>query len=397
MRRLRFATILGFVAIIASFAAWIAVEVVMTPTADESLRTVAMFVAIAAASVVLAMLVQEATRGSLTRRIVGATVVGPILVAAAALIGARTMFISTHDAQFIAILVALATVLAVATVRVMSRPLVEDLDSLQNALGKMELGDMSARSELRGDDEVGRLGRSIDAVAERVEQSRAAKEKAEKERSFMLASLSHDARTPLTAMRAAIEALQDGVAPDPDRYLSSVERDLGAIEDIIENIFVLGRLEADQINLSLERLNLDDLIGEAIDVMAPVGERRGITVVHSGPSSDVEASRSETLRVLRNLLANAIRHAPDDSTVRVVTSINDDVQVHVLDDGPGFQSDFLPVAFDQFTRADEARDRTHGGAGLGLAVCKGLIDQLGGSMWALPGPGGKVGFSLRAP
>jgi len=395
MRRVRFVALLGAVAMVASFVAWAAVEVTMSPTADESVRTVAMFVAIAAASVLVAVVVQEVTRGSLTRRIVGATVIGPVLVAAAALIGARTMFISTHDAQFIAILVGLATALAVATVRAMSRPLVADLDSLQQALGKMELGDMSARSDLQGKDEVGRLGRSIDAIAERVEVSTKAKEKAEQERSFMLASLSHDARTPLTAMRAAIEALQDGIAPDPDRYLATVERDLGAIEDIVENIFLLGRLEADQIDLSIEQLDLGDLITEAIDVMAPIGERRGIVVSHDGPTALVQASRSETLRVLRNLLANAIRHAPEDSTVWVVTSIDDDVQVHVLDEGPGFGEDFLPVAFDQFTRADAARDRAHGGAGLGLAVCRGLIHQLGGSMWAFPGPGGKVGFSLQ--
>jgi len=369
----------------------------MSPTADERAKTLVMFFAVAGATIAVATITQELTRGSLTRRILGAAMIGPVLVAAATVIGARTMFLSVHDAQFIVILVALAAVLAVATVSVLSRPLIKDLDSLRRALSMMELGDMSARSDLARSDEVGQLGRSIDSIAERVELSRAAKERAEQERSFMLASLSHDARTPLTAMRAAVEALQDGVAPDPDRYLASVERDLGAIEDIVENIFVLGRLEADQVDLSLERLDLADLVNEAIDAMTPIGERRSIVLRHDGPTVDVHVSRSETLRVLRNLLGNAIRHAPDDSTVWVITSLEDLAHVHVLDDGPGFSQDFLPIAFDQFTRADPARDRAHGGAGLGLAVCKGLIDQLGGAMWAFPGPGGKVGFSLPSP
>jgi signal transduction histidine kinase len=97
---------------------------------------------------------------------------------------------------------------------------------------------------------------------------------------------------------------------------------------------------------------------------------------------------------MRNLVDNAIRHAPASSHVVVRVLNGDGATVEVIDDGPGFESDLLPAAFDTFVRSDPSRNRDTGGAGLGLAIAKGVIEAHGGSIWAAPGPGGRVGFRL---
>lgn len=395
--RLRLASVLGMIAVLGACAAWLTTEVVMAPTSPERTRMIAMFVAIGAVTVVVGIAIQELTRRSISRRILGATLIGPLVVSASAIVGARSMFISTHDAQFIVILIALATILAVGTVSLLSRPLVNDLARLQGAVTRMEKGDLSARSDIRAGGEVGDLGRSFDAMAERIEHTSDERDRVERERTFMLASLSHDARTPLTAMRVAVEALQDGMAPDPERYLHSIEQDLRAVEGLIENIFLLGRLDAGQVEVELESIPLTDLAEMALESMEPLAASAGVSLaIDAQAEVVVEASVLEALRVLNNLVSNAIRHSPEGGTVWIVVTNDESPQIHVLDEGPGFSKEFLPDAFDQFTRADPARDRAHGGAGLGLAVARGLVEKLGGSIWAFPGPGGKVGFSLRA-
>lgn len=398
MRRLgRVALMLSALAAFSALAAWLSLRALMAPPADESLAIFQMFAALGGVTVVLAMIASEVTAGSIGRRMLAATVIGPIVVAAAALVGARIMFIETHDAQFVVILVMFATVMALGTVSVLSRPLTRDLLQLERTVVRMGGGDLAARCELERSDEVGDLGRAVDAMAAQVESASAERDRIAAERTFMLASLSHDARTPLTAMRAAVEALQDGMAPDPVRYLNSVEKDLTAVEAIIENIFVLGRLDADELDLDFEEFDLVELVDAAVEAMEPLATASSINLKIDHPGLvPVNASHTETMRVLCNLLSNAIRHSPADGDVWVMVSNDEETpQVHVLDDGPGFDAEFLPMAFEQFTRADPARDRAHGGAGLGLAVAQGLVQKLGGAIWAFPGPGGKVGFSLR--
>lgn len=391
--RLRLAIGGGVLAICGAAAAWLTTEVVMTPTSPERTRLIAMYVAIGAATVVVALAVQELTRGSISRRLLGATLIGPLVVAVTAIVGAQTMFLSAHDAQFIIILIALVATLAVGVVSMLARPLIRDLERLRRVADEMGQGNFGARSEVGRRDELGDLGRAFDTMADRLEESSAERQAAEESRQFFMTSLSHDARTPLTAMRAAVEALLDGMAPDPERYLRSIEKDLHGVEAIIENMFVLGKLDAGQVVFEPVDLDIAELVDVCIEGLVPIAVAADLTLQRTGPASvPVRGSWVEMERVVQNLLSNAIRHSPAGShiTVDVTTSGS----VEVLDEGPGFAEDFVDTAFEQFTRAETARDRAHGGAGLGLAVARGLVEGLGGRIWASPGPGGRVGFSL---
>lgn len=394
--RTRIALWLGVLGVAAAGLAWLATELVMAPDGAERQRLVAMFAALAIGSVVVGLALYQATRRRLNRRILITALAGPAIVSGATIVGARSMFISTHDTQFVIILISLAAALAASVVTTLAQPLVSDLDELRSVAERLGAGDLSARAGLDRSDEVGDLAQSIDAMARRISDAQQQRDAAERERSVMLASLSHDARTPLSAMRAALEAVQDGLSPDPERYLASIGYELEAVERIVDNIFVLGQLEAGRLAPTIATIDLVELANRCCASLAPLAEQNQVTIAVRAPAvCAARGADSEAYRVIQNLVGNAIRHSPPNGTVTVEILCEATPTLVVIDEGPGFDPSFVADAFQAFTRAEQARERSHGGAGLGLAVSKGIIDALDGQIWADAGPGGRVGFKLQ--
>ena len=196
-------------------------------------------------------------------------------------------------------------------------------------------------------------------------------------------------------MQAAVEALDDGVATDTARYYASLERDIDVLHGLVDDLFLLARLESGDVNLERVPSDLSEIADEVFEALEPIATRRNVTLVlEPRHSVVVETEPSAVSRVMRNLLDNAIRHAPDDSAVRVSIDADAGATVSVVDEGVGFGEDFVGSAFDSFSREDVSRTRETGGAGLGLAIARGLVDALGGDIWIDPGPGGKVAFRL---
>ena len=229
MNLFRIAAAFGALTAATAGAAWIGTEFVMAPSGGERNRLIAMYAAIAAAVFVVGISLVALTRRSLNRRILAVSIAGPVVVGVTTVVGAWSMFISSHDTQFVVILTALATALAALMVNMLSSPLLRDLKRISHAAKIVGEGDLTARTGIARNDELGELGYTFDSMADKIEQEASERERLESERLFMLSSLSHDARTPLTAMRAAVEALQDGLAPDPVRYLNSIEHDLSCL------------------------------------------------------------------------------------------------------------------------------------------------------------------------
>ena len=397
MTLFRIAAAFGLMTGLAAWAAWFGTDLVMAPSGTERTALISMYAAIAASVFVVGISLAVVTRRSLNHRILAVSIAGPLVVGFITIWGAQTMFTSSHDTQFVVILTALSTALAALLVNMLSSPLLRDLSRVSHAVKAVGEGDLSARTGVARTDEIGELGYAFDSMAEKLERSTTERKRMEDERQFMLSSLSHDARTPLTAMRAAIEALQDGMAPDPQRYLNSIEHDLSSIEAIVENLFVIGKLDAQQISLHIEALDLAEVARVAAESMGPVAKQREISFVVDAPEPVyVRAARIETERMINNLLSNSVRHSPNDAQVRIVVNNSPEPTLSVCDQGPGFPTEFVERAFEQFERADVARTRAHGGAGLGLAVVRGLAEAMGGRVWARPGPGGQVTFQLPA-
>jgi signal transduction histidine kinase len=186
------------------------------------------------------------------------------------------------------------------------------------------------------------------------------------------------------------------VAPDPDRYLAAMHTDIAALGALIDDLFVLTRLEAGDVELTMETVDLDELIETTIEAVVPVAEQRAVTVEAESDRLTVTGSWMALQRALRNLLDNAVRHTPEGTRVFVRGRAQEDsVEVTVADEGPGFPEEFRRHAFDSFTRADSSRARAGGGgAGLGLAIAKAIVEAHAGEIWIDDGGGGRVSFRL---
>ena len=387
---------LAVIATLAGLASTVAGEIVMAPTNEERNELILLLIAIAAAAIGITVIFSVFGPRSLTRRMLLAAISGPIVIAAALTVGSRSMFIASDDLPFLLILVAFASSLAIGVIYLLARPLTDDLAALTDVAQRVGSGDLDARADLSRMDEVGSLAAAIDAMVQQISTSNAQRDEAEHERSVTLASLSHDARTPLTSMRLATEALLDGVAPDPERYLRTISTDIAAVETLINDLFTIGQLEAGRLEL---RAGPMDAMTTVTDVTAQLGliaDAKDIELRVNGPGSlPVTADPAQLNRVLQNVITNAIRHAPEGDVIDIEVDSGDS-RISVLDGGDGFPPDFVEEAFQPFRRHDEARERAQGGAGLGLAVSKGIIDALGGRIWADPGPGGAVHIEIPA-
>ena len=182
---------------------------------------------------------------------------------------------------------------------------------MRDAANRVADGDLGARTGIRRPDELGAAASAFDGMAARLETN-------ERTRREFLAALGHDLRTPLAALRATVEALEDGVARDPDRYLRSMRADLDAMTHLVDDLALLATIEAGQLHVERERLDLTELADESIEALAPVAAQHGVTLrLEAVGGVHAIGGARELSRVIRNLIENAIRYAPAQSEVVV--------------------------------------------------------------------------------
>jgi two-component system, OmpR family, sensor histidine kinase BaeS len=321
------------------------------------------------------------------------------VVVASAVVAASTnaMLLSGAELRLVLAALLLGAALGVVLAVSVTGPLTSDLRQLAEAAELVANGDLEVRTQIDRHDEVGALANSLDRMVEQLAHLEAQRIRGEAARRRLLTSIGHDLRTPLASLQAAIEALEDGVAPDPQRYLRSMASDVHLFGSMVDDLFVLARLDAGELPLDRLPIELGELVDGAAEAVAPLAAKHDVEVAaHLDGTVAVVADAQALDRVLRNLLDNAIRHAPEGSTVEVAVVTDDGLAtVRVHDDGPGFPPEFIDRAFERFTRADDARERRGGGAGLGLAIARQLVEAHDGAICIEPGPGATVAFSLR--
>ena len=381
-------------------AAAMAEVLLAPPTTDERWHLLAI---LAAPAVVTAALVPVLRRWVASRASVAgaALVVGLCSLALGAVTtsaASNAMFLSSHDYRLFLVVLALSSGIALVVGSQLTRPLARDIARLGHVAEQVAAGDLTVRTGVRRKDEVGRTAVAVDAMVQTLQSAADERERLAAARQMLFTGIGHDLRTPLAAMRAAVESLQDGMAPDPDRYLGLVGNELNNVEALLDQLVEFARIEAGQRTITRESVSVAELAHEAIEALAPVGDRRQVRLElqASGPAM-VTANSLDISRVMRNLIENAIRHSPTASTVRVSVLDSDHdqafgpgVTARVVDEGAGFPSDFRDHAFEPFTRADPARATHTGHAGLGLAITRALVQQHGGQVWLGSAPGGDV-------
>lgn len=372
-------------------------EATMQPTGSDRLELATIFVVMAAASSAAALLLPIAARRSrkLTITVFALSLVSLVVVAFGLAVAASRMFISDHDLTVVLIVLGFGLLAALGFAVSASGALTSDLSHMAAATEEVAAGDLTARTNVTRADEIGQLARGIDEMATRLEEASRARADEDEQRRQFFAAVGHDLRTPLASAQVAVEALRDGVAEDPERYYVSLQRDIGALHSLVDDLFLLARIQAGDISIESMPTDLTDVADEAMEVLLPVATKEQVNLVLDAPTRVVVTTGPEAVsRVMRNLLDNAIRYAPRGSDVTVAVSHAGGASVTVRDEGPGFSEDFVDHAFDSLTRSDSDRNRETGGTGLGLAIAKGFVLALDGEIWAEPGPGGRVGFRL---
>lgn len=337
----------------------------------------------------------------LSLTVVALVSVGGLL--AGALGSAQAMFLSRHDVSVLLLVGVVAGSVGVATAIVLGRAVVAGSRALGvAAAGIGDGGYTPARGPLTG--ELATLDRQLAETSTRLEASRARERALEASRRELVAWVSHDLRTPLAGIRAMAEALEDGVVDDPatiDRYHAGLRREADRLAAMVDDLFELSRINASALQLSLQEVSLADVVSDALASATPVALAKGVRLM--GGASEtmpvVEGSLPELGRVLRNLLSNAIRHTPADGVVSVHVGADEhSAYVEVLDACGGIPLEDLPRVFDVAFRGTAARTPgDDGGAGLGLAIARGLVEAHRGEITIEnDGPGCRVLVRLPA-
>jgi len=380
--------------------ALLTIETVMQPTAGDRATFVLIFGGAALLSVVAGIALPRMTWRfrSLRTTVLLMSVSAALLVAVVVSVAASLMFLSSHDLRVVLIALAMSIAFGIVLSTAIANAFSRDLELLRATAQAVGAGKEDVSTSITRRDELGELARAFDAMTAQLAEATEARARTEAAQRSFLAAISHDLRTPLTAMRVALEALEDGMAPDPDRYLRSMSKDVEALSRLVDDVFLLSRIEAGRLDMESETVDIAELVDEAIEAMQPVADRSQVRLrLQRSGTSLARGGSAELGRVVRNLLDNAIRWTPEGSRVDVsVGRDNGSVTVSVSDEGPGFPPAFRPEALREFTRADVARARSHGGAGLGLAIARGLVSAHGGSLELGNGPGATVTFAIPA-
>lgn len=295
-----------------------------------------------------------------------------------------------------------AAVLAGAAGFVLFRRLRRRLEWLEDRVRRVAAGDLDARVEEPGADEIGRLGESFNVMAERLKESRETEVAADQQRRRFLADVTHDLATPLTSIRGYAETLLDpGVLKSPEEreeYIRFIHEEAVRMDRLVVDLLDLARVESGNVRLDLTRLDLAALARQEAARLQRAFEDAGLRLeVADAEPVFVAADARRTEQVVSNLLRNALAHVPRGGTVglRVERAPGAAARLIVEDTGPGFDEADLPFLFDRFYRGAPAR--TAGGTGLGLAIVRGIARAHGGEAAAENRPGGGARVVVTLP
>ncbi|HVQ18131.1 MAG TPA: HAMP domain-containing sensor histidine kinase [Actinomycetes bacterium] len=306
-----------------------------------------------------------------------------------------------EDAFSSALLISIAIALLAAVVAALvvswyfSRRVQRSIRDVASAAGEIAAGRHGARVPDPGlGGEFTTLAATFNALADRLEAT-------DTTRRRMLADLAHEMRTPLATIDAHLEAVEDGVRPVDQETIGVIRRSTRRLGRLAEDVTAVSRAEEGKLDISRVPVDASEIARAAVAV---AGDRFGAKKVHlqlhdDGNAGPLMVDPDRMGQVLGNLLDNALRHTDAAGTVTLTTRRHGAwVELVVADNGKGIAAEDLDHVFDRFYRVDSARDRNHGGSGIGLAIAKALVEAHGGRITAASkGPGQGAVFTVRLP
>ena len=277
----------------------------------------------------------------------------------------------------------LAAVAAIATAvgasLLVSRRIARPIHQLARASRRIADGQYSERVEARGQDELGELGTSFNAMAAALEQT-------DQRRMQLIGDVAHELRTPIATLRGYMEGLMDGVVQPSDQTWARLHGETGRLQRLVDDLQELSRAEAHQLSITPQRVALQGVVRIVVDRLRDDFVAKGVSLEMDVPDGlpRVIADSDRLVQVLTNLLTNALRYTPAPGRVGIQVTFagGRDVTVAVRDTGIGIAPEHLSHVFERFYRVDKSRSRALGGSGIGLTIARAAVEAMGGRMWA---------------
>ncbi|HET9772990.1 MAG TPA: HAMP domain-containing sensor histidine kinase [Acidimicrobiia bacterium] len=363
------------------------------------------------AGIVAAALLYALRRATIGVQAAVAALAAVLAVAIGVAWAASQMFLMKHDLRVLwVVLISAGTVGLIVAVLFGRRVATasRSVGEMARRLGESGPGaDLFGATRSRGGSAPGELAvlaAELKQTSARLAEAQAQASALERSRRELVAWVSHDLRTPLAGVRAMIEALEDRVVEDDEtvaRYYATMRREIDRLAGLVNDLFELSRIQSGTLSLDIESVALDELVGDAVAGAAIAASAKGVDLQGEigEPSPVVELSTPEMVRVVRNLLDNAIRHTPPGGVVLITAGLDptgQGAEVSVQDACGGIPERDLDSVFEMAYRGDAARTPGDGGGGLGLAVARGLVEAHHGEIVVQNhGPGCR--FTVRLP
>ncbi|MBM6675997.1 HAMP domain-containing histidine kinase [Olsenella uli] len=301
----------------------------------------------------------------------------------------------TNSYGAIATAAAIAALLACVIGYFVSRAISRPIQCITSTAKQIRNGDLTARSKVTGTDEVGQLGETFDDMAGTIERDLKLEHR-------LTGDVAHELRTPLMAMQATVEAMQDGVLPADDEHLEVVATEVRRLSRLIDAMLKLSRLENGTTELKSERTDLVYLVRSLVSSQHQLFHEKGLHLrfVDETPHGELYADVDPDLlrEAIVNLMSNAMRYTNADGWVKVsLRQDHSDVLIAVQDTGIGIAKEDIPQTFARFWRSDVSRERVSGGLGVGLAITKEIVDRHNGTILVESELGRGTTFTLRIP
>ncbi|MEA3192198.1 MAG: two-component system, OmpR family, sensor histidine kinase BaeS [Betaproteobacteria bacterium] len=308
------------------------------------------------------------------------------------LTGAADLSFQQEQQRSAWLIAALALALAALAAVVLARFFLQPLKRVAAATHRLAAGDYGTRVAVTSRDELGRLAEDFNRLAQALERNE------ELRRRFM-ADVSHELRTPIAVLRAGLEALEDGVRPLTRESLASLHGEVAALGKLVEDLYQLALADVGALTYRKERIGIGEVLEQAAEPFAARLAERQLSFekkFDSGPKVLADADRLG--QAFRNLLENAARYTDAGGRVRIgVRRVDGSVAVDFEDSAPGVPAEALPRLFERFYRVEGSRSRANGGAGLGLAIVRSVIEAHDGAIEAGASPLGGLRVTVMLP
>lgn len=347
------------------------------------------------------LLLRRFARAPITVHLVTVVVAAVASVVGGVMVATQAMYLTDRDARIALVIAITSGTVAVVTASLLGLEIARAARVLRGAAEDVGRGVPVERQPVP----VGEFRAVLDELAASDARLRAARDEIDRQehaRRELVTRIAHDLRVPLAGIRAQAEALQDGLAPDPDRYLAQIGAQVDRVDALVADLFAVSQIDAGTLRLRRERVSLADIASDAVADLRQLAASAGVTLeLEVRDPGVVEADPVQVGRAVANLIANALQHAARGGRVVVTTDAAGPAGGAVLivdDDGPGFADGDLDDAFEAGWRGTAARsphtlDAT-GGAGLGLAIVRGIARAHGGDATAANRPGGGARLTL---